>query len=450
MAGMSEKQPQKSPSHKVKPTPTVSAVLDDETLVELVYNPETGKTALAVWENGAWRFTQKLDTSSGETLVPYSAQNDLIRHNVVLLPSEPKEYGTEDQLIKDIQRFIHRYVDLRESFEKIATHYVLFSWVYDRFNELAYIRLRGDYGTGKTRGLLTIGSLCYRPIFASGAATVSPLFHLLDAFGGTLIIDEADFRFSDEKAAITKILNNGNVNGLPVLRSYATRDGAWKPKAFRVYGPKIIATRGMFQDRALESRFITEETSGKNLREDIPINLPSDYEAEARELRNKLLMYRFRTWAHHKADPALVDRMIEPRLNQVFVPLLSVIADRHTRHELQAIARHYHASRQAERGMDIEAQLLTIIRFLSSHTKGLGVAIKDITEMFKKIHGADYQNAITPKWIGSLVRTKLQLATQKSNGVFIIPVTQNNTLKYLYDRYDITKEDIDQLKDAHP
>ena len=79
--------------------------------------------------------------------------------------------------------------------------------------------LRGDYGSGKTRALLTIGSLCYKGFFASGASTVSPIFHTLDAFRGTLIFDEADFRFSDERAEIVKILNNGNVSGLPVLRT---------------------------------------------------------------------------------------------------------------------------------------------------------------------------------------------------------------------------------------
>jgi hypothetical protein len=63
----------------------------------------------------------------------------------------------------------------------------------DAFNEVPYLRLRGEFGTGKTRFLQTVGSLCYRPIFTSGVSTVSPLFHLLDTFGGTLILDKADF-----------------------------------------------------------------------------------------------------------------------------------------------------------------------------------------------------------------------------------------------------------------
>ena len=89
-------------------------------------------------------------------------------------------------------------MDVSPSFEKIATHYVLLSWVYDAFQELPYLRVRGDFGSGKTRALLTIGSLCYKPMFASGASTVSPLFRILDAFRGTLVMDESDFRFSDE------------------------------------------------------------------------------------------------------------------------------------------------------------------------------------------------------------------------------------------------------------
>jgi hypothetical protein len=57
-------------------------------------------------------------------------------------------------------------------FEQIASYYVLFSWVYDAFNELPYLRVRGNAGSGKTRLLLMVGSLCYKPIFASGASTV--------------------------------------------------------------------------------------------------------------------------------------------------------------------------------------------------------------------------------------------------------------------------------------
>ena len=120
-------------------------------------------------------------------------------------------------MVAEIQAYIHRYVDLSPQFERIASYYVLFSWLYDSFNELPYLRVRGDYGSGKTRFLLVVGSLCYKPVFTTGASTVSPIFHILDAFRGTLIIDEGDFRWSDDKAEIVKILNNGNISGIAGL-----------------------------------------------------------------------------------------------------------------------------------------------------------------------------------------------------------------------------------------
>src|SRR5256714_14465373 len=121
-----------------------------------------------------------------------------------------------------------------------------------------------------------MGSLCRFPLFASAASTVSPIFRLLDSFRGTLIL-EGDFRFSDEKAEIVKILNNGNARGFPVLRSEVTPQREFNPTAYAVFGPKLVATRGFFQDRALESRCITEEMGQQHLRDDVPISLLPAY-----------------------------------------------------------------------------------------------------------------------------------------------------------------------------
>jgi hypothetical protein len=183
--------------------------------------------------------------------------------------------------------------------------------VYDAFNELPYLRVRGDYGSGKTRFLLVIGALAYKAFFGSGASTVSPLFHIQDAFRGTLVLDEADFRLSDEKAEVVKILNNGNVAGMPVLRTMQNGKGELQPRAFQVFGPKVLASRGSYEDQALESRFLTEAMGGRPLRQGIPINLPDAYRDEARALRNKLLVYRFRNRHSAAIDPSLVDDALE-------------------------------------------------------------------------------------------------------------------------------------------
>src|SRR5262245_52812983 len=259
---------------------TASELLEDGGIVELLFQPEQRRTLLALFNAGRWTLRDHIDVPQRGRLVPFTPNNNLIKNEVVLLPSEPQAYGSEEALIREIRSFIHRYADLSGLFEQVASYYVLLTWVYDAFNELPYLRLRGDFGTGKTRSLLTIGSICYKAFFASGASTVSPIFHTLDAFRGTLIFDEADFRFSDERSEIVKILNNGNVRGMPVLRTMMNRQREFNPQAFHVFGPKIVATRGHYEDRGLESRFITEETGGRQLRGDIPINLPDSFKDE--------------------------------------------------------------------------------------------------------------------------------------------------------------------------
>lgn len=381
-----------------------------------------------------------LSITPEEKLIPYSPGNNLIKHDVVLFPSEPQEYESEEALLSEVQSFIHRYVDVSPLFEKIASYYVLFSWVYDGFNELPYLRLRGDPGSGKTRFLLTVGSLCYKPIFASGASTVSPLFRIIDSFRGTLIIDEGDFRLSDERAEIIKILNNGNARGFPVLRSEVTPKREFNPTAYTVFGPKLIATRGFFEDRALESRCLTEAMGQQRLRDDVPINLPPTHKEEALQLRNKLLLFRFRNF--HKRAPAesLVDRTIEPRLNQVFVPLLSIIEDERAREDLKELARKYHRELVADRSMDMEAQILEIIR--DSIARGEErLSVKDITDWFIDRHGADYERKITTKRIGNIIRKKLFLKTQKSHGVFLVPLSEEPKLARLYEKYGLSTQE---------
>lgn len=427
--------------------PLVSSVFGDGTILETVYDAAAQRTAFVVSKDGEWHEEESYNPNERQRFVPYSSQNNLIKNEVVLLPSAVEEYGTEEQLLADIQAFIHRYLDVSPLFEKIASYYVLFSWVYDSFNELPYLRMRGTFGSGKTRGLLIIGSLSYKPIFASGASTVSPLFRIIDAFRGTLIIDEGDFRFSDERAEIIKILNNGNAKGFPVLRSEPSiRKGEFDPRAYQVYGPKLVATRGFFEDRALESRCITEEMGQSRLRDDVPINLPSIYKEEALHIRNKLLLFRFRNLHKRTAHESLVDRTIEPRLNQIFVPLLSIIEDQEARKDLQDLARHYNRELILDLGMDVEAQLLDIIRDLLRSPYSQRLAVKDITSLFVDRHGADYERKITTKWIGTIIRKKLHLRTAKSNGVYIIPITEKTKLDHLYEKYGVLDTDADELE----
>ena len=419
--------------------PGVSFTLPDGAIAELAYDPAEHKTKFIVWKGAGWEDHRELQVN-GRRYVPYSPENNLIKNDVVLLPSKADDYGTEADLVKEVQEYIHRYVDVSLVFELTASYYVLFSWIYDSFNELPYLRARGDYGSGKTRFLLTVGSICYKPIFASGASTVSPLFRILDAFRGTLIIDESDFRWSDERAELTKILNNGNARGFPVLRSESTPTKEYNPRAYAVYGPKILASRGVFDDKALESRFFTEDMGLQKLRSDVPINLPAEQKEEARALRNKLLLFRFRNRRKATIDPALADPSVEPRLNQIFVPLLSIIENTAAREELRSLVRGYNQEIVTERGMAIEGQLTVIIKDMLDNGDSR-LSIKDITDAFVNRHGEEYDRKVTSKYIGYIIRHRLHLKTHKSHGVYIIPIGELAKLPRLYEKLGMHQAD---------
>src|SRR5438093_9353204 len=92
--------------------PAVSGIFRDGSLLEMVLESGGKETAFVFWKDEKYEYRNPFVTDSSQKLVPYSANNNLIQNEVVLLPSEPEEYGTEEELVQEIQAFIHRYVDV--------------------------------------------------------------------------------------------------------------------------------------------------------------------------------------------------------------------------------------------------------------------------------------------------------------------------------------------------
>jgi hypothetical protein len=414
--------------------PTVSAVAPDGAVIEMVLDPTRATTAFARFKDDAWDLVPDHQLPDGRRLTPLSPRNNLVEHGVVRFAAGPEEYGSERELVASVRSFIHRYVNVSPRFERVSTTYVLLSWITDAFNELPYLRVRGAPGTGKTRFLLTVGSLCYKPIFASGASTVSPIFRILDLVKGTLVLDESDFRFSDEKAELVKILNNGNVRGFPVLRTETVPGSKeFNPRAYHVFGPKLLATRGFFDDAALESRFLTEEMDSLRLRDDIPISLPAEHEQEALRLRNQLLLFRFRNYAKPRDLAANLDRSLEPRLAQIFAPLLAIVDDEETLADLRELARSYHGEIVADRGLGIEADLLTLLVDLWG-TASEPPTVKDVAARFAERNPAAYAH-VGAKRVGWLIRRRLGLETVRSRVGYTVPPPKQERLDRLTERY---------------
>ena len=150
-----------------------------------------------------------------------------------------------------------------------------------------------------------------------------------------------------------------------------------------------------------------------------------------------LLLFRLRNFGKRQIDPALVDRSIEPRLAQIFVPLLSVIEDSEARDALRQVARDYHRDMVADRGMDVEAQMLEIIQELKQEPFSPGLAIKEIAERFIARHSEDFERKITPHWVGGVIRRKLGLKTEKHHGNYFIAASEGPKLSRLFEKYGV-------------
>ncbi|GAA0325942.1 hypothetical protein GCM10009087_40340 [Sphingomonas oligophenolica] len=426
------------------PTPTISRLCADGTMIELLYDADLAITSLAVCRpSGKVSIETQVDLSTGERLVSYAPTNNLFTSGCVLLPSEVGTFDDKAELLEQVRAFIHHYVDLSPLYEDIAAHYVLLTWVHDAFNELPYLRFRGDFGTGKTRALLAIGSISYKPFFASGASTVSPIFHILDEFGGTLILDEADLRFSDATADLSKILNNGNMKGLPVLRTMTNRNRELNPRAFKVFGPKIVGMRESFADRALESRFLTENTGGRPLRPDISIYLPDAMKTDAQALRNQLLAWRFAARHTVGIDPNRLIAGVSPRANQITLPLLSLIDDGDLRDRIAAELVAEEARVSSERASIPDIAVLAAITEAAAVSPTAHIAVADIARRVSRKNSGSFENSFTPKAVGSIVRTKLRLPTVKSNGVYVIPNTARPAIAALATRHGLSADATD-------
>jgi hypothetical protein len=427
-----------------------TALVTTDAIYEMVYERTTNKTSFFKMDREG-NLESSLDEVEieGRKYKPLPATYDLVEKGVILFPSIATAYVNEEEILMEIQTFIHKYLDISEVFEQIATYYVLFTWMFDRFNEVPYLRAIGDFGSGKSRFIQAIGILCYKPVFTGGATTPSPIFRIVNEVHGTLIIDEADFKFSDMTSEIVKILNTGYQKGMPVLRSEGK--GTFEVKAYDVFCPKIVATRETFSDKALESRFLVEEMGAGKLRADIPRTLDESFYLGAEKIRNKLLMWRLKNYfepIERRED--LIDG-IHPRLNQIVMPLLSIIKDEAIRDHLKTFIVKYNTDLVADRGLSWESDIVFAILKLEHETGKIEITVKQITEeVNREIDIGD--DTLQPRKVGWYLRTKLQLKPYKTRKGFVLSFKENRKrLDMWKERFGITDTDIrgEQVNDVN-
>jgi DNA polymerase I-like protein with 3'-5' exonuclease and polymerase domains len=248
----------------------------------------------------------------------------------LFLASGVEEYHTEQKLDADILKFIEKYVDISEQNRAISSKYARMTYRIDALNEVPYLHATGNSGNGKSRFTQTIGLLCYRPMFTVGI-TAAALFRTVDAFHPTLIIDEFNLNASSEDTeAIIQVLNSGYQRLTRIIRC-SSKDSNFMPEGFDPFGAKILS--GL---KATDSQPFTSRTHPVKLEEtkrnDIPLQLLPEMMSEAQAIRNKLTLWRLRTFNQPLSDrlkKAELDLKqkggISKRLIQISVPLYALL-----------------------------------------------------------------------------------------------------------------------------
>jgi len=405
-------------------------------IAELVYNPMEHKTKLAFRYGNRSGYAGGIKYFKKDILmVVYNRDHYLIKNRIVSFPSETIQYESKELLVQEIREFIAKYVDVSRNFLNIASYYVLFSWIFDCFNEVPYLRALGNPGTGKTRFLDVIGSLCYKSIYSMGAMTSAPLFRIIDEVGGTFLIDEADLQYSDTKADMVKMLNVGNSKkSSGVLRCVGDKH---RVKSFKVFGPKILASRELFQDNALESRFITERMRLRKMKSGMPISLPADFDEKALKIRNKLLKFRLDNYFEEIKEPNLESLNVEPRIKQVIRPLLSIVDDPTVKKSIECFMKEKNDEIISERGTSFEADILQIVyQFL---VRKIGPNMINIARLFNKRHAGGKKD-MSARGVASILRNKLVIRIKRSNKGFVVPFSEEKRIRILAKRYGFALE----------
>lgn len=286
------------------------------------------KTRLAVrTPEGEIKVMDRLELDD-QIIEPLPATLATVRTKAVLLTPPPAPYESLQSLVDQIQRFLHRYVDLEPTFERISVFYALYTWLYDVFPRVPYLRRLGAAQSGKTRWLETMRALVFRAYYTSGSTSVASLYRNADQIRGTILMDEADFKDGTERAHdFNAIFNVGYGADYPgIERQKSQVDGGYEPAFFNVFGPKIITQRQEFSDDATNTRCLTDQAGGGGYtRDDIPkLIYPPDFWAAANAIRAQLLYYRMQLhpgdW-HTRAKEAQPNPGLPARLEEITLPL---------------------------------------------------------------------------------------------------------------------------------
>jgi len=131
--------------------------------------------------------------------------------------------------------------------------WIIGTYIFEDFDSFPYVYLHAPKRSGKSKTLLLTSKLAKDSINSVNVSQAS-VYRVLEERRPTLLIDEADYLSSEEKAELYKILNAGYKKGASVLRC-DTVGKKIEIKEWNVYCPKMLASvdelKEQFIDRCI-------------------------------------------------------------------------------------------------------------------------------------------------------------------------------------------------------
>jgi len=153
------------------------------------------------------------------------------------------------------------------------------------------------------------------------------------------------------------------------------------------------------------------------------------------QLRNRLLHYRFCYRFETKPNPDTALVGVEPRVNQIALPLLSLVDDADLRKQIGELLARNQAERLEQRQSTTEARVVVVLAARTAMAGGFPVTIGAVTAAFNERFAAEYGKPVSDRWIGHILRKSLRISAHRSNGVYVVPPSEIPKINTLSARY---------------
>ncbi|MEO9591623.1 hypothetical protein [Rhodopirellula bahusiensis] len=324
---------------------------------------------------------------------------------------------TAETLVMVAER-INRYVVLPpgDAMEHALTlaAWVMMTYAYPTLPAVPYLYLAGPPGSGKTRTMDVLSRMVFRP-FMTGNASAPVIFRTRHAFGGVLLLDEAE-RMRDTRSPdvqeILSILLSGYRRGGSASRMEPKGDG-YQNRSFDCYGPVVLGCiKGL--PPALSSRCITVRMM-RATKDDPQIERSLDDTPEqAATVLDGLHRWTLDHAAAAMASP-VPSSLLACRDAELWGPLLRIVARTGNVETVALLVDHAEQMTQAAADdATPEFDEMIVTAFYRLRCEGQTPRACDVLERARLLDGETFDQAWKPRMVGGIL--KRYFTERRTNG----------------------------------